>query len=52
MLPWAGHSAAYAVILSLRTEILGLKDLIAPELIEYAQRLIDRPAYQRMLQAK
>jgi glutathione S-transferase len=48
----ADISAAYAVILALRTEILGLKDLIAEDLIAYAQRLIDRPAYQRMLKVK
>lgn len=48
----ADISACYAVILALRTEALGLKDLIAEDLVTYAQRLIDRPAYQRMLKVK
>jgi glutathione S-transferase len=48
----ADISAVYAIILALQFEIFGLKDTIAEELVSYAQRLIDRPAYQRMLAVK
>jgi len=48
----ADISAVYAIILALQIEIFGLKDTIAEELVSYAQRLIDRPAYQRMLGVK
>ena len=48
----ADISAVYAIILALQIEIFGLKDAIAEELVTYAQRLIDRPAYQRMLAVK
>lgn len=48
----ADISAGYAVILAQKTAILGLEDLIAEDLVPYAQRLVDRPAYQRMLKAK
>lgn len=48
----ADISAVYAIILALQIEIFGLKDTIAEALVSYAQRLIDRPAYQRMLAVK
>ena len=48
----ADISAVYAIIFALQIEIFGLKDTIAEELVSYAQRLIDRPAYQRMLGVK
>ncbi len=48
----ADISAVYGIILALKNDIFGLKDAIAEDLVTYAQRMIDRPAYQRMLAVK
>jgi glutathione S-transferase len=48
----ADISVVYPINLMLGVKQLGLADLITPEMADYEQRLVARPAFQRMLKVK
>jgi len=48
----ADISIVYAVGLAITAPVIGLADLITPDLAAYYERMSERPAYQRMLKVK
>ena len=48
----ADISCVYVIILILKTQVFGMRDLIPEPLVAYAQRLMERPAYQRMIKVR
>ena len=48
----ADISCVYVIILILKTEIFGMREMIPETLAAYARRLMERPAYQRMVKVR